>query len=143
MRYGIMGPRGRHYGLEHGLHRRDGAERRHTRDSSEPPSQRLPAPVGSQYLRLFGSRSFSGANLLTLLLYGALSAATFFLSLDLVQAQGYSKTQAGSRDLGATLPPPGLAESAKAAVQAAIASPSPRLSVSSWSPAPLSRSAPP
>jgi EmrB/QacA subfamily drug resistance transporter len=46
-------------------------------------------------LRLFGSRAFSGANLLTLLLYGALSAATFFLSLDLVQTQGYSKTQAG------------------------------------------------
>ncbi len=239
-------------------------------------------------LKLFASRAFSGANALTLLLYGALSAATFFLSLDLVQAQGYSKTQAGlaflpfalvltllsrpagamadrrgprffltlgpalvglgflalalpgitrgpsaywasffpgitifgigmgftvapltstvmgahgarfsgiasgvnnaisraagalaiailgslalfafasrlsassaaagldaparaalvssSRDLGAALPPPGLAESAKAAVQAAIASPSPRLSVSSWSPAPLSRSAPP
>jgi EmrB/QacA subfamily drug resistance transporter len=46
-------------------------------------------------LKLFASRTFSGANALTLLLYGALSAATFFLSLDLVQAQGYSKTQAG------------------------------------------------
>jgi EmrB/QacA subfamily drug resistance transporter len=46
-------------------------------------------------LKLFASRSFSGANVLTLLLYGGLSAATFFLSLDLVQAQGYTKTQAG------------------------------------------------
>ena len=122
---------------------RDSTERRHTRDSSEPPSQRLPAPVGSQYLRLFGSRSFSGANLLTLLLYGALSAATFFLSLDLVQAQGYSKTQAGSRDLGATLPPPGLASRPRPLSGPRSPSPSPRLSVSSWSPAPLSRWAPP
>jgi EmrB/QacA subfamily drug resistance transporter len=46
-------------------------------------------------LKLFASRAFSGANALTLFLYGALSAATFFLSLDLVQVQGYSKTQAG------------------------------------------------
>ena len=46
-------------------------------------------------MKLFASRAFSGANALTLLLYGALSAATFFLSLDLVQAQGYSKTEAG------------------------------------------------
>ena len=46
-------------------------------------------------LKLFTSRAFSGANALTLFLYGALSAATFFLSLDLVQVQGYSKTQAG------------------------------------------------
>ncbi len=46
-------------------------------------------------LKLFSSRAFSGANALTLFLYGALSAATFFLSLDLVQVQGYTKTQAG------------------------------------------------
>jgi EmrB/QacA subfamily drug resistance transporter len=46
-------------------------------------------------LKLFSSRVFSGANALTLFLYGALSAASFFLSLDLVQVQGYSKTQAG------------------------------------------------
>ena len=46
-------------------------------------------------LHLFRSRSFSGANLLTLFLYGGLSAWSFFFSLNLVQAQGYSKTAAG------------------------------------------------
>ena len=46
-------------------------------------------------LHLFRVRTFSGANLLTLLLYGALSVATFFMSLNFVQAQGYSQTQAG------------------------------------------------
>lgn len=46
-------------------------------------------------LRLFRSRTFSGANLLTLLLYGALGGALFFLPLNLVQAQNYSPTVAG------------------------------------------------
>ncbi|MCL4562234.1 MAG: MFS transporter [Chloroflexi bacterium] len=46
-------------------------------------------------LFLFGSRTFAGTNLLTLFLYGALSVGTFFLSLNLIQAQGYSKTEAG------------------------------------------------
>jgi EmrB/QacA subfamily drug resistance transporter len=46
-------------------------------------------------LRLFASRTFSGVNLLTFGLYGALSAGTFFLSLNLVQAQGYSMAIAG------------------------------------------------
>jgi MFS family permease len=46
-------------------------------------------------LNLFSSRTFSGANLLTFGLYGALSAGTFFLSLNLVQAQGYSMAIAG------------------------------------------------
>lgn len=46
-------------------------------------------------LGLFRSRTFLGANLLTLCLYGALSAFTLFLSLDLVQAPGFSQTQAG------------------------------------------------
>ncbi len=46
-------------------------------------------------LSLFGSRTFSGANLLTFGLYGALSAGMFFLSLDLVQAQGYPMAVAG------------------------------------------------
>jgi len=46
-------------------------------------------------LGLFASRTFSGANLLTLALYGALSAGMLFLSLDLVQAQGYSMAAAG------------------------------------------------
>lgn len=46
-------------------------------------------------LVLFTSRTFSGTNLLTLTLYGALSVGMFFLSLDLVQAQGYSMAVAG------------------------------------------------
>ncbi len=46
-------------------------------------------------LRLFSSRTFSGVNLLTFGLYGALSAGTLFLSLDLVQAQRYSMKIAG------------------------------------------------
>jgi EmrB/QacA subfamily drug resistance transporter len=46
-------------------------------------------------LSLFTSRTFSGVNLLTFGLYGALSAGTFFLSLNLVQAQGYSMAVAG------------------------------------------------
>ena len=48
-------------------------------------------------LGLFTSRTFSGANLLTFGLYGALSAGTFFLSLNLVQAQGYPMAVAGLR----------------------------------------------
>ncbi|GAB3879117.1 MFS transporter [Hymenobacter segetis] len=46
-------------------------------------------------LVLFRNRTFSGTNLLTLFLYGALTAATFFLSLNLVQVQGYTQLQAG------------------------------------------------
>jgi len=46
-------------------------------------------------LTLFASRTFSGTNLLTLALYGALSVGTFFVSLNLVQAQGYSMALAG------------------------------------------------
>jgi EmrB/QacA subfamily drug resistance transporter len=47
-------------------------------------------------LSLFRSRTFSGANLLTLLLYAALSGALFFLPLNLIQVQGYSATAAGA-----------------------------------------------
>jgi EmrB/QacA subfamily drug resistance transporter len=47
-------------------------------------------------LRLFRSRNFSGANLLTLFLYSALSGMLFFFPLDLIQVQGYSPTEAGS-----------------------------------------------
>jgi EmrB/QacA subfamily drug resistance transporter len=46
-------------------------------------------------LSLFSSRTFSGTNLMTLFLYGALNAGGFFLSLNLVQAQGYSLAIAG------------------------------------------------
>jgi EmrB/QacA subfamily drug resistance transporter len=47
-------------------------------------------------LTLFRSRNFSGANLLTLFLYTALSGAMFFVPLNLIQVQGYSATQAGA-----------------------------------------------
>jgi MFS family permease len=47
-------------------------------------------------LSLFRSRNFSGANLLTLFLYAALSGVLFFFPLDLIQVQGYSPTEAGA-----------------------------------------------
>jgi len=47
-------------------------------------------------LNLFRSRNFSGANLLTLLLYAALSSVLFFLPLNLIQVQNYSATAAGA-----------------------------------------------
>src|SRR5207253_8835369 len=47
-------------------------------------------------LALFRSRTFTGINLLTLLLYGALGGAFFLLPFDLVQVHGYSATLAGS-----------------------------------------------
>jgi len=48
---------------------------------------------------IFRSRRFTGANVLTLLLYGALGGAFFFLPLDLIQAQRYSATAAGAASL--------------------------------------------
>jgi len=54
---------------------------------------RAPSPMLP--LRLFRSRNFSGANLLTLFLYAALSGMLFFFPLDLIQVQGYSATEAG------------------------------------------------
>jgi EmrB/QacA subfamily drug resistance transporter len=47
-------------------------------------------------LDLFRSRSFSGANLMTLFLYGALGAVLFFLPMDLIQVQRYTATEAGA-----------------------------------------------
>jgi len=47
-------------------------------------------------LNLFRSRDFSGANLLTLFLYAALSGMFFFFTLNLIQIQGYSATAAGA-----------------------------------------------
>ena len=46
-------------------------------------------------LGVFRSRSFSGANGLTLLLYGALGGFIFFVPLNLVMVQGYTATAAG------------------------------------------------
>lgn len=46
-------------------------------------------------LSLFRNLTFSGANLLTLFLYAGLGAGMLFLSLNLVQAQGYDQLQSG------------------------------------------------
>lgn len=45
---------------------------------------------------LFRSRNFTGANLVTLFLYTALSGLLFFFPLNLIQIQGYSATEAGA-----------------------------------------------
>jgi EmrB/QacA subfamily drug resistance transporter len=45
---------------------------------------------------LFRSRTFTGANLLTLWLYAALGGALFFLPFNLIQVHGYSATAAGA-----------------------------------------------
>ena len=47
-------------------------------------------------LTLFRSRNFSGANLLTLLLYAGLGGALYFFPFNLIQVHGYSATAAGS-----------------------------------------------
>lgn len=54
-------------------------------------------------LSLFKKRNFSGANLLTFLLYAGLSAGMLFLTLNLIQVQGYSQLQAGLTLLPFTL----------------------------------------
>jgi MFS family permease len=48
-------------------------------------------------LKLFRSRDFAGANLLTLLLYASLSGLLFFFPMYLIQIQHYTATQAGAR----------------------------------------------
>jgi EmrB/QacA subfamily drug resistance transporter len=50
-------------------------------------------------LDLFKSSSFSGANLLTLLLYAALGAFFFLFPLNLIQIQKYSATKTGAASL--------------------------------------------
>ena len=47
-------------------------------------------------VHLFRSKNFRGANLLTLLLYAALSGALFFVPFNLIQVQAYSPLQAGA-----------------------------------------------
>lgn len=54
-------------------------------------SPMLPLP-----LSLFRSRAFSGANVITFLLYGAMSGSLFFLPFNLMQVQGWSATEAGA-----------------------------------------------
>jgi len=55
---------------------------------------RLPSPM--MPLKLFRSRDFAGANLLTLFLYAALGGTLFFLPLNLIQVQHYNATAAGA-----------------------------------------------
>src|SRR5712692_2624099 len=50
-------------------------------------------------LTLFRSRSFSGANLLTLFLYAALGIFFFLFPMNLIQVQGYSPTKTGAAAL--------------------------------------------
>jgi EmrB/QacA subfamily drug resistance transporter len=52
------------------------------------------APMVS--LKLFRSRDFAGANLLTLFLYASLGGLMFFFPMDLIQIQHYTATQAGA-----------------------------------------------
>ena len=47
-------------------------------------------------LALFRSRTFTGVNLLTFLLYGALGGTLFFLPLNLIQVQRYGPSAAGA-----------------------------------------------
>jgi len=50
-------------------------------------------------LSMFRSRTFSGANVLTFLLYSALGASLFFLPFNLIRIQGYTPTAAGAANL--------------------------------------------
>ena len=52
-------------------------------------------------LTLFRSRTFAGANLLTLFLYSAIGVFFFLFPLNLIQVQGYSATAAGAAGLPA------------------------------------------
>ncbi|MBV8826924.1 MAG: MFS transporter [Bradyrhizobiaceae bacterium] len=62
---------------------------------------RAPDPILP--LGLFRSPMFTGANLLTLLLYFALGGALFFLPFNLIHVQAYSATQAGAAFLPFTV----------------------------------------
>ncbi len=54
-------------------------------------------------LRLFRSRIFVGANVMTCLLYAAFSGAFYFLPFDLMQVHGYSAVEAGAALLPMTV----------------------------------------
>jgi EmrB/QacA subfamily drug resistance transporter len=62
---------------------------------------RSPGPM--MPLELFRSQNFTGVNLVTLLLYGALGGAFFFVPFLLIQAHGYSATAAGAAFLPFTI----------------------------------------
>ncbi|HEY7983835.1 MAG TPA: MFS transporter [Ktedonobacterales bacterium] len=63
--------------------------------------QRQPAPLAPP--ALFRSRTFLGANIFTLLLYGALGGTLYFLPFALQQVQGYTPVEAGAALLPFTL----------------------------------------
>jgi MFS family permease len=63
--------------------------------------RRSPAPM--MPLNVFESLTFSGVNILTLLLYGALGGAMFFQPFLLIQVHGYSATEAGAAFLPFTI----------------------------------------
>jgi EmrB/QacA subfamily drug resistance transporter len=63
--------------------------------------RRSPAPM--MPLDVFRSLTFSGVNILTLLLYGALGGSMFFLPFLLIQVHGYSATDAGAAFLPFTI----------------------------------------
>lgn len=63
--------------------------------------RRAPAPLLP--LRLFADRTFSGANLATFLIYGALGGASLFLVLQLQTVAGYPATLAGAALLPSSL----------------------------------------
>lgn len=60
-------------------------------------------------LKLFANPTFSGANLLTFFLYAGLGAGMLFMSLNMVQVQGYSQLQSGLTFLPFTIMMIGLA----------------------------------
>lgn len=62
------------------------------------------APYPMMPLHLFRSPSFTGANLITLFLYFALSGVLFFLPFNLIQVQGYSAAEAGASFLPFSVP---------------------------------------
>jgi EmrB/QacA subfamily drug resistance transporter len=63
--------------------------------------RRSPAPM--MPLNVFRSLTFSGVNILTLLLYGALGGAMFFQPFLLIQVHGYTATEAGAAFLPFTI----------------------------------------
>jgi EmrB/QacA subfamily drug resistance transporter len=63
--------------------------------------QRSPTPM--MPLNVFRSLTFTGVNILTLLLYGALGGSMFFQPFLLIQVHGYSATQAGAAFLPFTI----------------------------------------
>jgi len=54
-------------------------------------------------LQLFNNKIFTGSNLLTFFLYAGLFSGTLFLTLNMVQVQGYSQLQAGMTFLPFTI----------------------------------------